>query len=390
VGAYSEYLNRGWTAPDLEGERKLQLKRISQLREGRDILVIASDLTKALPNISTALDYSDILPVQDQLSALRGNAVDIILETPGGAAEVAEDIVRQIRAKYDRVGMIVPGWAKSAGTILAMAGDEILMGGISALGPIDPQIGFTTGKRFSADAFLEGLTKIKEEVQKAGKLNAAYIPILQNISPGEIQNCINARLFSQELVREWLVEYKFKFWETHSSTRKAVTMDEKRKRAAEIAEALCSHSRWLTHNRSIRKEDLESLGLKITDYTANVDLNDAITRYYTLLKMTFDMVNVYKMFETPETQVMRMIAQIAPQQQQIQDVKTAQVNYKCAHCQHGVKIQINLGKHEALQPGYVAYPVATNILKCPRCGRDNNLLSIRLQVEAQSGKKAVQ
>lgn len=387
MGAYSEYLNRGWTALDLEGERKLQLKRISKLRGGRDILVIASDQTKVMPNISVALDYSDILPVQDQLSALRSNAIDVILETPGGIAEVAEDIVRQIRAKYDRVGMIVPGWAKSAGTIFAMAGDEILMGGGSALGPIDPQIGFTTGKRFSADAFLEGLTKIKEEVQKAGKLNPAYIPILQNISPGEIQNCINARLFSQKLVREWLVAYKFKFWEVHSSNGKTVTMEEKRQRATEIAEALCDHSKWLTHNRSIRKEDLESLGLKITDYSSQADLNDAISRYYTLLKMTFDIVNVYKMFETPETQVMRMIAQIVPQQQ---GLKTAQVDYKCAHCQHRMKIQINLGKHEPLAPGYMPYPIATNVVKCPRCGRDNNLLSIRLQAEAQSGRKAVQ
>src|SRR6267143_264696 len=257
VGPYSEYLNRHWTAPDLDAERKRQLKRISSLR-GRDVLVIASDLTKNVPNVSTSLDYSDILPVQDQLSVLGGKEIDVILETPGGLAEVAEDIVRLIRAKYDRVGMIVPGWAKSAGTILAMAGDEILMGTSSALGPIDPQIGFTTGKRFSADAFLEGLTKIKDEVQLTGKLNPAYIPILQNISPGEIQNCINARLFSQELVREWLVKFKFKFWEKHSTTGKDVTLTEKRERAAEIAEALCNHSKWLTHNRSIRKEDLEA------------------------------------------------------------------------------------------------------------------------------------
>ena len=55
-----------------------------------------------------------------------------------------------------------------------------------------------------------------------------------------------------------------------------------------------------------------------------------------------------------------------------------------------MKIQINLGNHVALEPGYIAYPIATNVVKCPRCGRDNNVLSIRLQAEAQSGKKAVQ
>ena len=389
MGAYSEYLNRPWTAQDLEAERKVQLKRISKLRGGRDVLVIASDMTKAIPNISNALDYSDILPVQDQLSVLKGNELDVIIETPGGLAEVAEDIVRQIRAKYPRVGMIIPGWAKSAGTILAMAGDEILMGDGSALGPIDPQIGFTTGKRFSADAFLQGLNKIKEEVQTTGKLNAAYIPILQNVSPGEIQNCLNAREFSQALVREWLVQYKFKYWEKHAKSDKPVTEDEKRKRATDIAGALCDHSKWLTHNRSIRREDLEGLGLQVTNYADTPDLNDAITRHYTLLKITFDMINAYKIFETPETQVLRIIAQVVPAQA-LQRADSAQVNFKCAKCGHQVKIQMNLGKHKQLQAGHLAYPVATNILKCQRCGRDNNLLPMRLQVEAQSGKKVVQ
>jgi ClpP class serine protease len=60
-----------------------------------------------------------------------------------------------------------------------MAGDEILMGTGSALGPIDAQIGQTNGKRFSAHAFLEGFKKIKEEVAATGKLNPAYIPSLQ-------------------------------------------------------------------------------------------------------------------------------------------------------------------------------------------------------------------
>lgn len=394
MGAYSEYLGRPWTAESLTAERKVQLKRISKLRNGRDLLVIAADLTKGGNNISISLDYSDILPVQDQLSVLHGSELDLILETPGGLAEVAEDIVRQIRTKYARVGVIVPGWAKSAGTILAMAGDEILMGASSALGPIDPQIGFSSGKRFSADAFLEGLDKIKDEVQTTGKLNAAYIPILQNISPGEIQNSINARKFSQELVREWLVQYKFKFWVKHAKTGKDVTDEEKTEQAAKIAEALCNHSKWLTHNRSLRREDLEGLGLKITDYTLETELNDAITRYYTLLKMTFDMVNVYKMFETADSQVMRMLAiiNVAPQVKQAPAAAAANVahaDYKCGKCAHITKFQLNLGTHSPVQPGYHPYPVATNVFKCPRCGTDNNLMPLRLQVEAQSGKKLV-
>ena len=103
-----------------------------------------------------------MLPFSDQLSNLKKDSIDIILETPGGFAEVVEDMVRLIRHRYEKVGIIVPGYCKSAGTIFAMAGDEIFMGPMSALGPIDAQIMFNN-KRFSADAFLEGLEKSKKK-----------------------------------------------------------------------------------------------------------------------------------------------------------------------------------------------------------------------------------
>jgi len=61
----------------------------------------------------------------------------LILETPGGSGEVAEDIVRSLRGQFDEIAVLVPGTAKSAGTIMAMAGDEILMQPSSSLGPID-------------------------------------------------------------------------------------------------------------------------------------------------------------------------------------------------------------------------------------------------------------
>ena len=96
---------------------------------------------------------------------MSGNEVDIILETPGGSAEIAEDIMKLLRNRFSAIGVIVPGTAKSAGTIMAMAGDEILMGPSSSLGPIDAQV-FHQGKVFSADAFLEGLDKIKREVEE--------------------------------------------------------------------------------------------------------------------------------------------------------------------------------------------------------------------------------
>src|SRR5437016_1422113 len=68
------------------------------------------------------------------------------------------------------------------------------------------------GKVFSADALIDGFEQIKKEVAKEG-LNRAYIPILQGISPGELQSAKNAKSFAEVLVRQWLAEYKFRKWE---------------------------------------------------------------------------------------------------------------------------------------------------------------------------------
>jgi Serine dehydrogenase proteinase len=382
LGNYADYLNNLRTADQVNTERQKILKKISELRDKRDILVIASDLSKSKAPIS--IDYTDILPVQDQLSNLHGKSIDIILETPGGFAEVVEDIVDLVRKKYESVGMIIPGWAKSAGTIFAMAGDEILMGSNSALGPVDAQIS-VSGKNFSADAFLEGLDKIVRSIEKHGKLNPAYIPILQNISPGEIQNCENVQNFSKELVTRWLENYKFKYWDLHSD-KVPVTNEERHARAKEIAEALCSQSKWLTHGRSIKIDDLQNLKVKITDYGDNPDLNDAITKYYTLLRMTFERTSLYKLFETPTSTIFRFVG---AQTVEPKEAQTANVDFECPNCHNKFKIQANLDRNMEIQPGSIPYPIRDDIFICPKCKTESNLSAIRLNIEAQTGKRVV-
>ena len=388
MGIYTEYLEKNMDFNAITAERKRLLTQLSSLRGNRDILVYASDLNKNQAPVS--IDYSDIMPFQDQLSNLKGKAIDIILETPGGFAEVVEDLVKLVRGRYESVGIIIPGYSKSAGTIFAMAGDEILMGATSALGPIDAQI-ITNGKRFSAEAFLEGLKKIKEDVQKNG-LNLAYVPILQNISPGEIQHCENAQNFSQTLVSNWLAKYKFKNWNTHRTSGKPVTENDKLNRAKEIGSLLCNHSEWLTHGRSIKIDDFLKMKLLIMDYSNDPQLNDVITRYYTLLRMTFDQAGIYKIFETTTSQIMRFVGPQVPLPQPgvpSSKPKSAKINFDCSKCHSKFIIQANLEAGLLYEKDSVPYPIDNDIFVCLNCGTQTNLNQARLQIEAQTGGKIV-
>lgn len=386
MGVYTEYIDRHFSFQDLNAERKAQLLRIAQLREGRDLLVYASDFNK-VGQAPIAISYDDLLPISDQLANLSGRAIDVILETPGGSAEIAEDIVKLLRDKYDNVAFIVPGMAKSAGTILVLAGDEILLDSASSLGPIDAQIQ-SEGKTFSADAFLKGLDKIKEEVETTNSLNRAYIPILQRISPGEIQHAENALAFAMVLVTNWLRDYKFKTWTNHSSNGLPVTSEERETRAAEIAGELCDHSKWLTHGRSIKLKDLEEIGLRITNYGANPSLADAIRRYHVLLQMSFNTTAIYKLFETCNSQIFRSLAPPASPVQSGGVAEQAVIQAKCTKCGKEQTLQADFGESKPLQPGAKRFP-KDDMLVCEGCGTSSNLSGVRRQLEQQAKREVI-
>jgi len=385
MGMYSDYLTKQMSFEQISQERKVQLARIAFLRQ-REVVVYAGDIAKNIP--ISSIDRSDFLPFKDQVEGLEGNKIDIILQTLGGLAEVVEDLVLLLRSRFTEVGVIVPGYAFSAGTIFSLAADEILMSPTSSLGPIDAQI-FSNGKRFSADAFLEGLYKIMKEANENKGLNIAYIPILQNISPGEIQNCENAQNFSQTLVKRWLKQYKFKSWETHSSSGFPVTDDEKTSRAEEIAKALSKQSEWLTHGRSVKMPDLRQLGLQITDYSCQPELSEAIDRYHTLLQMSFE-TNLYKIYETQKTQILKFLnTPVALAQKDTPKFQNPLIiQIPCGKCQATKTFQVNLDRLMPPVPEAIMFP-SNNIFKCDGCGSENNLLGVRQQIELQTGRKIV-
>lgn len=380
MGVYTEYLDMSMSFPDLSKERKTQLKRISELRGGNDVLVMAVDLSKERAPIS--IIHEDIVPLTDQLSNMKGDSLDFILETPGGYGEVAEHIIRFLRKKYQMMSTIIPGYAQSAGTIMAMASDEILMGDASALGPIDAQM-MWQGKVFSADALIMGLDKMKAEVEETGVLPKIYIPILQGISPGEIQAAHNQQEFARRIVTDWLAEYKFRDWETHSSTGSPVTKADKEKRAREIASGLSKQSKWFTHGRAITIQDLHDMRLRITNFDEQAELSDAIRRYYALLRITFS-TNVYKIFETPDSQIYRFIVPQTPSPQQMPPGGgVAELKIKCNNCQNDLTIQANIGKPAPLKPDNIPFP-ENNIIMCPHCDAEINLTDARRQLEMQT------
>jgi ClpP class serine protease len=67
--------------------------------------------------------------------------IDLLLHTPGGLVLASEQIAYALRAHPSKVTVLVPHYAMSGGTLLALAADEIRMDAAAVLGPVDPQLG---------------------------------------------------------------------------------------------------------------------------------------------------------------------------------------------------------------------------------------------------------
>ncbi len=110
----------------------------------RDAILYASSFSSRkgfeVPGLFLSIVVEDIQGFMSALHGLEGKELDLILHSPGGSLEAAEQIVTYLRSKYDHIRAIVPQNAMSAATMIACACDEIVMGKHSALGPIDPQI----------------------------------------------------------------------------------------------------------------------------------------------------------------------------------------------------------------------------------------------------------
>ena len=129
----------------LAAQRQRRLSRLSNLRGATIITLIHRQETMSLLGFPI-VRFIDIDDAESVLRAIReapeDRPIEIILHTPGGVVLVGEpDRQRAPRTILFEGTAIVPHYAMSGGTLIALAADEIVVDAHSALGPVDPQLG---------------------------------------------------------------------------------------------------------------------------------------------------------------------------------------------------------------------------------------------------------
>jgi hypothetical protein len=85
------------------------------------------------------INHTDPDDLSEILSGVAGESADLFIQTPGGDVNATEKLIGILRQRLRNWRVIVPSWAKSAGTVVALSAETILLGINSELGPIDPQ-----------------------------------------------------------------------------------------------------------------------------------------------------------------------------------------------------------------------------------------------------------
>jgi len=178
--------------------------------------------------------YIDIEDSEAIIRAIRSTPperpIALILHTPGGLVLAAMQIAMALKRHPGKKIVIIPHYAMSGGTLIALAADEILMDRNAVLGPLDPQLSFK-GQMVPAPSILKTF-KIK------GDKASDEILILADVAQKALRE-----------VQEFIVDLlKDKMG---------------REKAEEIAKTL-TEGYW-THDYPITFEKAKELGLPVRD-----------------------------------------------------------------------------------------------------------------------------
>lgn len=209
------------------------------------------------------------------------NKISILLQTLGGDPNGAENFVNAVRYHFDEVTFIIDQYAMSAGTMIALSGNEIMMHYAATLGPIDPQIPNNEGNFVPATGYLHQYQKLLN-ISKQRDLTLAELAILQSFDVATLSLYESAIEQAKILAEKWLSTYKFAGWKTP---------EDRKRRANEIAKDLSDFKKWHSHSRPLGLQHLDDLGIQVTDYSKSdklAPLHNLVREYRNLVSQVID------------------------------------------------------------------------------------------------------
>jgi hypothetical protein len=280
VPAWDDLLNEFAAVADDQKASWLMVKmndalaNVADLRDRNVLLWGSAFLQKPQVPAQTIMitneDLNGLMSTIYQMAFDKG--LTLMLHTPGGDPNAANSTVQYLRSKFPYVEVIVPTLAMSAGTMISLSCDRVIMGRQSQLGPIDPQ--FTiNGRGVSAQAVVEQFNQAKTEILTDQRAAHAWAPILTSLGPALLQEAQNALAYSESMVSGWLSTY---MWPGDQAKGEA------------IAKHFNDHTTHKSHGRRINRDEARTVGVTVDDLEDSQPLQEAVLTAYHLMTIFFE------------------------------------------------------------------------------------------------------
>lgn len=262
------------------------LLQIAALRGDRNVVLYFSAFLQKpqVPFPWLAVSQEDVNGVMTALNGLEySKPLTLILHSPGGDIGAPETLMSYLHTKFKDIEVVVPAYAMSAATMMALGSNRIIMGRQSQLGPIDAQMNIG-GRQVSAGAVLAQCREAKEEIRVDPATAPYWAPILQTMPPALSMAAQYALDYGQRMVTEWL------------RTRMCATSDQPTELANSIAAYFNATDEHKHHGRRISREDCRNQGVQVEDLEPNQALQDAVLTVYHQTTLFFETSSATKLW----------------------------------------------------------------------------------------------
>ncbi|MEK6272453.1 MAG: hypothetical protein AABM42_07370 [Actinomycetota bacterium] len=257
--------DRAEPAEAAEDPREARKRLIRELREARGSDALIAYVTSTRPNAEAMMAMDAVRCFIDHIPDRKVGKLDLFIHTNGGEGTVPWRLINLLRAYAEKVDVLVPNHALSAGTLTALGADEIIMHPMGILGPIDPSVHDPhttdpqTGQPFPVSvedvAAYNALVKDDVGIRHEDELVQAFALLAQKVHPLTLghakRGTAQARMLGEKLLR------------LRDSTAEAHRI-----------ESLIDHltTKLYYHGHPInRREAREDLGLHVVDATPQVE-----------------------------------------------------------------------------------------------------------------------
>ena len=202
---------------NIDAQTTKYLKTLSSYTKRNVIVYYSAWQQKGMINANWSIDDNDRNGFMNALKDLdQSKGLDLIIHTPGGDVAATKSIVEYLLAFFNNdIRVIVPHTAMSAGTMIACASKEIIMGLHSTLGPIDPQI-----NGVPANEYLKMINDGKKAISE-NKDVIYWRDVLSKYPPTFFGICQNSINLSEKYVSTWLKNNMLKGEDVEKSKKTA-------------------------------------------------------------------------------------------------------------------------------------------------------------------------